>query len=249
MSKLQRRAIFIDDITKQVIFSDDIVEWTNKQMDEEDEEEEDTKIDPIYTKPGASWLPALGYSKQFDGHTFLAGATESGKSYFIKKMILNDRYQRPVILFTNLEKEDSSFQGIEDMIKFNPKTKYNWEWVLENDTNKILIFDDIRNNVMLKNYRDKMIEEGRHKNTVVICVNHKLQEWRTTMTSLNDCRFIVTFPSANRGKVKNYIKEEGGLNRKQLNKLMRIATKEGRYLIVHKFAPMCLASQESIFKL
>jgi len=242
---IQRRALFIDDVSKEVIFTTDLEEAAHKLEDEEEEE----KMQPAIILPDANWLPALGYSSKFDGHTFLAGATESGKSYFIKKMIMNDRYKRDVILFTNLVKDDESFQGMtENLIKFDPSGQYNWDWLLKHDEHKILIFDDIRRNQMFQNYRDKMLEEGRHKNTIVICVNHRLQDWYTTRVALNDCRFVVTFPSANKGNVKRFLKDEYGLDKQQLKDLFK-NIRDSRYLIIHKFAPVCVASTDSIFKL
>lgn len=249
-TKVQRRAIFLDDVSKTVIFSDDLVNLEREMLDREEEDlEEEETLDPVIHDSSAQWLPALGYSKKFDGHTFIAGATESGKSYFIKNMVRNDKLFRPAILFTNLKTEDESFRGIPDLIKFDPRGTYNWKWVLDNVQNKILIFDDIRNNDIVRNFKDKMLEEGRHTNTVVICVNHALRDWHVTKVAHNDCRYVVTFPSSNRGHVRKYLKDEIGLNRRQLNKLMKIANSEGRYLIIHKFTPNAIATTESIFKL
>jgi len=243
---IQRRALFIDDESKQVIFSDDLNEAADALEETENYDEE--KIQPVIHDSEANWLPALGYSAKFDGHTYIAGATESGKSYFIKMMVINDRYKRQTVLFTNLANYDESFVGIEDLIKFDPSTKYNWEWVLQNQRNKIFIFDDITNNKMLENYKNKMLLEGRHTNTVVICVNHNLLDYMITRQALTDCRYMVTFPSSNRGKIRKFLKDEYGLDKQQLKDLWSY-TKNSRYLIIHRFAPNALASKDSIFKL
>lgn len=249
VSNTPRRAMFLDDNTKRVIFSDDLLEIESEEEDETLAKSEEKMMIPVIHENGAHWLPALGYSKKFDGHTFIAGATESGKSYFIKQMIVNDKLHRPVILFTNLQSEDESFRGIKNMVKFNSNGPNNWDWVMKNQHNKIMVFDDIRNNEIVRHYKDKMLEEGRHVNTIVICVNHSLRDWLVTKVANNDCRFVVTFPSSNRGHVKKYLKDEIGLDRKQLDRLMKISNREGRYLIIHKFAPNAIATTESIFKL
>lgn len=224
-----RRALFIDDTSKTVIFSDE--------------------LEHAYTHLADSmWLPALGYSKHFDGHIYVSGATESGKSYFIKKMVQNDRYRRPVILFTNLINDDPSLVGIENMTKYH-SGDVDWTKIKSNEGNKILIFDDIQKNEDFKKYRDKMLEEGRHINTIVICVNHRLQDWYNTMVALNECRYVVTFPCSNRGNVFKYLKNEFEMDRKELNKVLSVACKEGRYLIIHRFHPVCFGSTHSIFKL
>lgn len=225
-----KRPIFIDDLSKEIIFSD--LEDKHIHMD------------------GANWLPCIGYNKpnKFDGHIYVSGATESGKTFLIKKIVANDKKKRKCILFTDLKYADPSLDGIEYK-KFDELGEYNWLWLEKNEHNKILIFDDVQFNEAVLKYRDKMIEKGRHINSIVICVNHRLQDYYKTKVPLNDARFVITFPCSNRGNVFRYMKNEFELDPKIINQILDIACDEGRYLIIHRFHPVCVASTESIIRL
>ena len=224
-----REAIFIDDVSKTVIFQD----FTE---------------DHIHAS-GAFWVPALGYNiNGFEGHTYISGATNAGKSYFIKKMVQNDKHHRPCILFTDLSGPDKSLEGI-NYVKFDPQSKHNWDWVLLNHKNKILIFDDVQYNADVLKFKDTMLEKARHANSIVICVNHKTQDWRRTTVPLNECRYVVMFPRSNKGHVIKYLLYELGMNKNLILEIVDKAIKEGRQLILHKFSPFCIATSESILKL
>lgn len=230
MSK-ERKAMFIDDNTKTVIFTDNPHEYCHLN--------------------GAFWVPALGYTRSsdnFDGHIYISGATGSGKSYMIKKIIQNDQIKRRCILFTDLHKEDPTLKDI-DYIRYDPEGEYDMDWVEENQSNKIMIFDDVQYNEDLLKYRDHMIEKGRHLDTVVICVNHRLQDYQKSKVPLNDSRFIVTFPISNKGNVKRFLEYEFGIDKKEINEIVNLSCKEGRHLIMHKFHPVTMATTESILKI
>ena len=229
--KAPRKAMFIDDISKSIIFTD--------------------TDDEMVRYPGAFWIPALGYTKSwdnFDGHIYISGATGSGKSYLIKKTILNDQLSRKCILFTDLNRSDPTLEGV-NFFKFDENGKYNWDWVNENDSNKIMVFDDVQYNENILKYRDYMLEKGRHKGTVVICVNHRLQDYHKTKVALNDARFIVTFPCSNKGNVKRYLEYEFGMEKQDVQSIVALACKEGRHLIIHKFHPVTIATTETIIRL
>lgn len=225
-----RRALFIDNNSKEILFTDDF-------------KNESFHLNHAY------WLPCLGYSKKaFDGHIYISGATGSGKTYFIKRMVMNDKKRRKLILFTDLKYKDPSLVDVE-YDKFDETGEKNWEWVEQNEKNKILVFDDVQFNEKILEYRDKMLEKGRHMNTIVVCVNHRLQDnWRTRVP-LNEARFLVTFPCSNRGNVFRYLKHEFEIDPKKLNYILDRACTEGRYLIIHRFHPVCVASTETIIKL
>lgn len=228
--KRPRQALFIDNNSKIVVF------------DDTDQSE--------ISKPGADWLPALGYNVSgFDGHTYLAGATNSGKSFFINKMVKNDKLRRSIILFTDLHNKDKSLGDL-DYIKFDDSGQYNFEWLHKNDSNKILIFDDVQFNKSILTYRDFMLEKARHMKSTIITVNHRLQDYAKTKVALNDARYIVTFPSTNRGNILRYLKYEFEINKDFINELINLSQEQsGQYLIIHKHNPIWFATTENLIKM
>lgn len=222
--------VFIDAKSKRIIYSD---------FDEQ-----------VKHFPEAYFIPIIGTkTKKFDGHIYIAGATDSGKSYIIQQIVLNDIKQRTPILFTDLKEKDETFDKMK-YEKFDEKSdSRGWDWIQENWQNKILIFDDVQFNVEVLKYKDEMLEKGRHGNTTIMCVNHRLQDYAKTRVALNDASYIVTFPCSNKGKIFKYLDSELALDREQNRDILKIACDEGRHLIVHKKYPELIATTSSIFKL
>lgn len=191
-------------------------------------------------------IPSLG-SKKWDGHIFISGATGAGKSWMIKLLCMNDKKRRDIVIFTDLDNEDESFKELyesgrtmkpEEAEEENKESPYD---------NKIVIFDDCtkceKGDVI--EIRDHLLEKGRHKGTMVICVNHKLREWRNTMKPLNEARYVILFPSANKLAVMKFL-ETMGLKRKEQNAIINLSNDDGRYLIYHQFFPNALITQRTV---
>jgi hypothetical protein len=221
--------IFLDTKSKRIIYSDFEDEWEHF--------------------PGAYFIPIIGTkTKKFDGHIYIAGATDSGKSYIIQQIVLNDGKQRVPILITDLKTKDETFDKMK-YEKFDEDSQdKGWDWLNKNWTNKILIFDDVQFNEKVLKFKDEMLEKGRHGNTTIICVNHRLQDWHKTRVALNDASYIVTFPCSNKGKVFRYLDSEVALDRNENREILKIACNEGRHLILHKKYPEMIATTSSIFK-
>ena len=220
--------IFLDVHSREIVYSD---------------LEESLHLEDAY------FIPIIGSnSKKFDGHIYIAGATNSGKSYLIQQIVLNDKKNRVPILFTDLDDKDDTFDKMK-FDKFSSTGKNNWEWVAKNIKDRIMIFDDVQFNKEILKFQDEMLEKARHHNSMVICVNHRLQDHHRTKVALNDCSYIVTFPCSNKGNVFRYLEYELALDKNKNREILDIACKEGRHLIVHKFMPQLIATTSSVFKL
>lgn len=182
---------------------------------------------------GAYILPLLGVLK-WDGHIYVSGATGAGKSYLIRQIIENDTSTRKIYLFSNVT-DDPSLKGLV-LNKYNPET--------DSLKDSICIFDDFDDRTL----RDDILEKGRHYNCVAVCVNHRHREWRQTMKPLNESKYVVLFPSANKGTV---VKEmtQLGMNRNQRNAIISLAQHDGRYMILHQHAPNAIVTAQSIVRL
>jgi hypothetical protein len=115
---------------------------------------------------------------------------------------------------------------------------------LEPLRDSICIFDDYAK----KELRDHILETGRHQNVMAVTVNHRHREWRQTMKPLNESKYVILFPSANKGTVVNEMRMLG-MNRNQRNAVINLSQKDGRYMILHQHAPNCIITQQTIVKL
>ena len=194
-------------------------------------------------------IPHLGVQK-WDGHIFVSGSTGSGKTWLIKEIILNDKKNRPVYLFTDIDEKDPSYKelwGRKKMkrVTFTPKEKKH-EIHPDKTKNKncICIFDDTKNEKFVT-LRDKLLERGRHNNVVVICVSQKMRDRKFTKVPKTNSRWKVTFPKFDRMEVFRYLMEEG-MNRKQAMSVINFAESQGRgQLIFHNFAPRFMITEQT----
>jgi hypothetical protein len=203
---------------------------------ESKQESIDTSIDSIFGKenvwhiPGSYMIPHLGIAR-WDGHIYISGATGSGKSYLINQIVQNDARRRKVYLFSMVENDPS----LKDIIthRYNPG--------VDSLEDSICIFDDYPD----KTLSNEILETGRHKNTVAIVVNHKHREWHKSAKALNESKYMILFPSANKGTAINEMKLLG-LNSQKRNILVDYAASRGRYMIIHQHAPNAIICQDTI---
>lgn len=202
--------------------------------------------------PDAKLIPWIG-KDEWDGHIFVSGPTGAGKSWLIKEIIMNDfDEKRKAYLFSDVERKDPSFKEIYSSgklkkVTFNPKEKWHIHPSKINKKKKaILVFDDTREPEWIR-LRDRILERGRHLGLSSISVSHKLRDRAFTKVPKNESKWIITFPSSNKGEISRFL-GENSLTLKQRQELLNISDEDGRYMIFHNFAPNFIITEKSVFR-
>lgn len=216
-------------------------DMANSNFDEDEKYNLDDTLQRCWFAPAdAEIVPSLG-GQAFDGHTFIAGATGSGKSWFAKEMLLYDTKRRPIYLMTDLENEDVSLRRLMARGRLH---KFS-EW--EGQSNSICLFDDVHNKEVL-DQRDIILEQGRHHGIVAVVVTHQLRDWKATKVPLLDSRWIVMFPLSNRELVNDFLYRVAGLPVYKRNVLLNLVDLKKRHLFVHKFSPNLIGTGSFVYR-
>lgn len=202
------------------------------------------------------FVPALGLQK-WDGHIYLCGATGSGKTFMIKKMLGADKQRRKIYLFTDHQRQDPSLKELYDSGRLkmvvrvknsNHKWQVDYGQMYRGLKGSIVVFDDATEQEIL-DFRDQILRQGRHKNVMAVTVNHKMRDNAATKHMWTNCRFVVCFPGANRGEVMGFLGRNLEIQPKARRRIIRQAIDDGRHMIFHMQAPNAIATAQSIIRL
>lgn len=215
------------------------------RFDEDEKYNVDETLQRVWFAPDigghpAEIVPCLG-GQPFDGHTFIAGATGSGKSWFAKEMLLYDVKKRPIYLMTDLQDDDISLQRLRSRGRLHTFD----EW--EGQGNSICLFDDVHDKAILHE-RDVILEQGRHHRIICVVVTHQLRDWKATKVPLLDSRWIVMFPLSNRELVNDFLYRVAGLPVYKRNVILNMVDLNRRHLFVHKFSPNLIGTGSFIYR-
>ena len=118
----------------------------------------------------------------------------------------------------------------------------------------VTFFDDIdalggESGEFLRDYRDSLLEAGRHKDITTLSTSHILNNYGKTRCLLNEAEYVFTFPNASRISSNNFLKDRLGLEKADRDHLIERASKGGRYLGAKMSAPNAVIHQKGVLLL
>jgi len=222
------------------------------------------ELDLSITGDDLEFLPLIGKSKDFDRSFYVVGPSESGKSYFIKTVCKQDAKRRPVVIFSGVEEDESLDDLMELKAKEDKKERLIRVPLLAPDDtlnlpieadlkNTICVFDDIDSLApydfaeYLRQYRDNLLQRGRHQKISVMSTSHQLNNYSKTKQLLCQAEYVVLFPASNKAQSMKFMMIDMGLSRKDAEFMVKKATKHGgRFLAIKRSAPQLIMTNKFI---
>jgi len=173
---------------------------------------------------------------------YITGPSGSGKSTFTRRYIEELKKKKkdmPVYLFSALT-EDESLDSVEPLRITLDESIYEDPITLEDLKESVCIFDDcdclsdrkIREAVY--KILNQLLELARHTKTYVIVTNHLATNARDTRRILNEAHIFVYFPASASGRIKYFLSEYVGLDKKTILYLKKQPT---RWACIFKHYP------------
>lgn len=216
-------------------------------------------------------VPLIGAKNvPFDRSIFLCGPSGAGKSFLAKEIMKHDEKNRPIIIFSKIDNDDSlkdlknlkigksSFSNQRDggsrMIKIRLQTEADLLDLPCNEElkNCVCLFDDIDSFPkdiadFLNAYRDSLLECGRHHNITILSTSHMLYNWTKTRTVLNESELCCMFPHSNRLNSVKFLRDRMGLNKAEVTRILKQTMDAGRSLICKMSAPNIIMHEKGVF--
>lgn len=118
--------------------------------------------------------------------------------------------------------------------------------------NSLMVFDDtdtiqnarIRNTV--GNFRDWLLEQGRHFNIRLLITSHLLSNYKHTRRILNEATAVVVFPKSGSGTyhIKNFLKTYCGFDKAETKKFLNL---NSRWVMVYRSYPQYVLYQHGCY--
>ena len=188
---------------------------------------------------------------------FVAGQTESGKTYYISKyleQLVKVYPDKKIFVFSDVE-SDPEIDHLPNLTRFNIDEDLLEKEPIKPETfsNSICVFDDIdsiQNPKLLKyiqSLRDSILRRGRHEDISCIVTSHLLTDYKNTRIILNEANTITIFcKSGSTFGIKYLLKHYVGLDKKQIQKILDLPS---RWVSINKNSPQYVIYEKGCFLL
>ena len=228
-----------------------VVSVSDQQPNEEEDNEELIKEFKRLKIPNDSKfqiVPDLTKERQI---LYITGPSGSGKSTFTRKYIEELKKKKkdmPVYLFSAIG-QDESLDSVNPMRILLDESIVDDPITLDDLADTVCIFDDI-DVLPDKKIREAvckilnlLLECGRHTRTYVIVTNHLPTNGKDTRRILNESHCFVYFPSPASGRIKYFLQEYLGLDKKTISYIKKQHT---RWCCVFKHYPQVYLMEREV---
>jgi hypothetical protein len=182
---------------------------------------------------------------------YIVGASGSGKSYWVKNLILNYRKlfpEREVYLATQLE-EDETLDSISPPIKrIRINSFLERPPKIDEFKNTLLICDDFDTLPKpeleaLWSVIDMIAIQGRHTNSSLAVISHHIVQSKRTTLIINESNWVVVYPQATSvGNLKYLLEKKYGIDVNQIRQFRRMKT---RWVALYSLYPQLYVAEKN----
>lgn len=208
-------------------------------------------------------LPLIGArDTPYDRSIAFIGPSESGKTYLAKQIIKHDIRKRPVIVFSKID-DDASLRELKSLRCANDKRSRLIQIPLhcENDLMNLpmnteleeclVLFDDVdsfpeEQAQFLREYRNSILESGRHHNITCLSTSHVLLNRQKTKVMLNECELLCLFPGANKQSAFKFLQSRFGLRIDDANNIIAKCIRNGRTMTLRQSCPNLIIHDQGV---
>ena len=213
--------------------------------------------------------------KQFTPHFLVVGGTGSGKTHWVKDMILRNlkgpKANRRTFLVVSAQFEsdntlkelrqdkynghvigfDAGEDGLSNSNFDNAEDYFDFiKMRIENtEPGTVVFLDDFKDTVFseqLRRYVDRGLRVLRHKGVTLMMILHSLRAGVWSSQAHNSVGYMVVFPRSQKNKIVQFFNSELALPLKESRALVRRFALDSRVVILHKHTPECLIGTQLV---
>ena len=187
---------------------------------------------------------------------YVPAPSGSGKSTFIGMYLdeirkMKNGKGRTIYIFSRVEK-DEPLDRHKKVVRIPLEDDYfeKKPLLIEDFKNGILIFDDIDTILnkklvkYLRNFRDDVLETGRHYGITTISTSHLIANFLATRTLINEANAIVLFPRGSSfSAISNFLDRYMGFNKSQIKYISQLPT---RWIYIWKEYPKYIIHEKGV---
>mgnify|MGYP003674173244 FL=1 len=193
--------------------------------------------------------------QKYSERIYVPAPSGSGKSTFIGMYLEEMRKvdkKRKIYIFSRVD-EDEPLDKLKKVIRIPLEKEYfdSNPLKIEDFKNSILIFDDIDTILdktivkYVRNFRDDILETGRHYGITILSTSHLIANFLATRTLINEANAIVLFPKGSSFyAVSNFLERYLGFDKDLIRYVEKLPT---RWIYFWKEYPKFAIHEKGVF--